>query len=163
MPAEHLPQACLCLADAAGDGGRIDAVVGVLNGGRTPATAIAAHLGVPRWFVRARHNATDAVYTQATGWVSCEADGTVTSLRGRVLVVDDICGTGATLTAVRGVLAGPDVELVTCALCVNAGAADRPDLWVWDVRDWVVFPWESAPPAGQPSMDLPVPGQARRR
>ncbi len=78
--------------------------------------------------------------------------------------MDDICGTGATLTAVTSALAriaAPGAALVTATLCRNAGSPCRPDLTVWDdLREWVVFPWEARPPDGLPVRRLPDPGQA---
>jgi hypoxanthine phosphoribosyltransferase len=160
-----LDQAVTLLATAAAtDFGRFASVIGVAEGGRIPATRIAAQLGIPIAIVRARHNPTDATYTPASGNVWCDPDGLAPA--GQVLVVDDICGSGATLRTVVTALterSAPGARLVTATLCRNAGAATTPDLWVWDdLRDWVVFPWETQPPTG-PTADLPMPTRARRR
>jgi hypoxanthine phosphoribosyltransferase len=162
MTASQAAAAAAVLAGAAARGGPVDAVVAVARGGTWPARDIAAALGVPVTTVRARHNPTDAMYAQATGRVWCDAEAG--PVRGRVLVVDDICGTGATLTAVTSALAriaGPGAALVTATLCRNAGSPCRPDLMVWDdLREWVIFPWEAGPPDGLPVRCLPDPGQA---
>ena len=99
MTASQATTAAAVLAGAAATGGPVDAVIAIARGGTEPARDIAAALAAPVRTVRARHNPTDAVYAVATGRVSCDVAG-AGPLRGRVLVVDDICGTGATLTAV---------------------------------------------------------------
>ena len=130
------------------------------TGRRRTADAV---LAAPVCTVRARHNPTDAMYAQATGRVWCDTAGTG-PVRGRVLVVDDICGTGATLAAVTSTLARTaetGTALVTATLCRNAGSPCRPDLTVWDdLREWVIFPWEAGPPDELPVRCLPDPGQA---
>ncbi|GAA4888750.1 hypothetical protein H7X46_23440 [Pseudonocardia sp. C8] len=143
----------------------VSAVIGIAHGGTTPARHIAARLGLQTHTVRASHNTTDAPYSPATGTVTCDLNSwqpsAPTRLAGTVLVVDDICGSGATFTAVLDVLrpfAEPDTRFLTCALCRNRGAYTPPDLYCWDVADWVVFPWEDVP-AGQPTTPLPYPNQ----
>src|SRR5215831_13455106 len=70
-----------------------DAVVAVGRGGCAPAQMVAAALALPIVAVRARHNLTDAVRSQATGRVEIEApDLGCLPARPRLLVVDDICG-----------------------------------------------------------------------
>jgi hypothetical protein len=148
MTGPQAATAAALLAGAAATGGPVDAVIAIARGVRT---------------VRARHNPTDAMYAEATGRVWCDAAGTG-PLRGRLLVVDDICGTGATLATVTSALARaaePGAALVTATLCRNAGSPGRPDLTVWDdLREWVIFPWEAGPPDGLPVRYLPGPGQA---
>lgn len=145
------------------------AVIGIAAGGMPPAHALGALLTAPTYRVHARHNPTDAIYTQATGDVTCDLTPLTDALasqhlHGLVLLVDDIYGTGATINAVRPAIephlaAGADVATVT--LCRNAGAATSPDMWLWTVDDWVRFPWEPPPPAGTPIENLTVPGQVR--
>jgi hypoxanthine phosphoribosyltransferase len=128
----------------------IAATIGIANGGLAPARDIAQLLPVPTYQVTARHNPTDAAYTQATGIVTYDLGPLDTALAGRqlagaVLIVDDICGSGATFTTLLPALAhrlGPVAALHTLALCRNAGSGINPDLWVWTVDDWVAFPWE---------------------
>jgi uncharacterized protein len=145
--------------------GQPDQVIAIAGGGIAPGTAAARRLRVPLLTVRAQHNPTSALYTQATGKVRCVLDEAVAaSLHGRVLVVDDICGTGATFDAVTSAVteaAGPGVRLHTAALCRNAGAAARPAITIWDeLREWVIFPWEPAPPPGSTTRPLPAPVRA---
>ncbi|MGH3903254.1 MAG: phosphoribosyltransferase [Pseudonocardiaceae bacterium] len=139
-------------------------MIGIAEGGRTPAALIAAHLDVPIRIVQARHNPTQAPYTQATGEVTCDIGSVPAgSMRGQVLLIDDICGTGATLCAVADALATPDLRLISCVLCLNTGAHMTPDLWVWEVRDWVVFPWEAVPDTPLMRVDLPIPTEVHVR
>lgn len=146
--------------------GPVTAVIGVAHGGLAPAWALGALLAVPTYRVDARHNPTDALYTQASGHVSCDVRRLASALAerrltGRILLVDDICGTGATFHALRSAVdsylaSGATVH--TLVLCRNAGAAHDPDLWLWTVDDWVRFPWESALPAGVAVENLTLPG-----
>jgi hypoxanthine phosphoribosyltransferase len=147
----------------------ITAVIGVAHGGLAPAQALGALLAVPTYRIDARHNPTDALYTQASGYVSCDVRRLAAvlagrRLAGRILLVDDICGTGATFHTLRSALdsylaAGATVH--TVALCRNVGAAHNPDLWLWTVDDWVRFPWEPALPAGVAVENLAIPGRVQ--
>lgn len=147
----------------------ITATIGIANGGLAPARGISELLHVPSFHVDAKHNPTDATYTEATGTVTYDLSPLTTrpatrSLGGTVLVVDDICGTGATFATLLpelGVHLGPDVALRTVALCRNAGSVFGPDLWIWTVDDWVWFPWEPSLAAETTVADLPMPSQVR--
>ncbi|KUO04815.1 hypothetical protein AQJ67_09935 [Streptomyces caeruleatus] len=147
------------LADAAAAAGPIATVIGIAGGGRRPAEEIATRLGVPVCHVEAQHNTSDALYTQATGTVTVNIpDGFPAAPGGRTLLVDDICGTGATFTAVAEALAprlAPDVRMDTVALCRNVGSPLRPNWWAWDVDDWVVFPWEPRPDTAMQPLPMP--------
>lgn len=142
-----------------------DVVIGVARGGTRLAHSLAARLCRPVVVVRASHNHDDAVRQQATGIVNLGVTAATDLDHGlRVLLCDDIYGTGATL---RAVSAGLDALIVprqiqTVTLCRNEGATDHPDLWLWDVRDWVVFSWEPPPPNNQ-TRTLPPLYHARRR
>ena len=153
------------LAAAAARLGRVTAVIGIARGGTALAQALGELLGAPAFDITARHNPTDAVYTHATGEVTWAVDSLAEALAGaqligQVLLVDDIYGTGATVDAVRPALAphlAPTAALCVAVLCRNAGARTGPDLWLWTVDDWVLFPWENPAPAGSPVEDLTPP------
>jgi len=165
MTTDQLAAAASLLADAAASQfGPVDQVIAIERGGVEPARAIASRLGVRLHTVRARHNPTSDLYTQATGQVSCTASSLpADTVSGCVLIVDDICGTGATLHAVTSLLsqqACPGTRLHTATFCRNAGASTRPELTVWDdLREWVIFPWEPRQAAGT-TRTLPDPTQA---
>jgi adenine/guanine phosphoribosyltransferase-like PRPP-binding protein len=150
----------------------IVAVLGIAEGGRHPAHDIAHRLGVAKGLVPARHNLSGDPYTQATGSVDFDPAGLRRTLSrliadsppaGTLLVVDDICGSGATLATVAGAigemrLRWPAVR--TATLCRNAAAPPgMPDLHIWDVADWVRFGWEPPLAHGHvpPVTPLPTP------
>jgi adenine/guanine phosphoribosyltransferase-like PRPP-binding protein len=143
-----------------------DVVVGIARGGVPLAELVAGRLGVPTVPLRAQHNLRDDIYLPASGDVRIAADEAAAlapAVAGRrVLVADDICGTGATLAAVLDQMpALHPVQVGSAALCRSEAAAFTPDVWIWDTRDWVVFPWND--PAGQPTEMLRLPQQARCR
>ncbi|MBM9624703.1 hypothetical protein JE024_39965 (plasmid) [Streptomyces zhihengii] len=152
------------LAAAIAPSGEVSIVIAVANGGTIPGAGLAGRLTVPLTHIHAKHNRTDAIHTQATGNVAVAfPDGFPDALSGRVLLVDDICGSGATFDAVTAALAprlttGARIE--TVALCRNAGADREPDWAAYTVDDWVVFPWET-PPAGIKLVALPAPLNGR--
>ncbi|QDY75345.1 phosphoribosyltransferase [Streptomyces qinzhouensis] len=133
-------------------------VVGLARGGVPLAREAARILNVPAVEVSARHNVSDLIGIQSTGEVEVDEERLLAAVAGarRVLVADDICGTGATLRVVTTLLAAAGVEARTAVLCRNEGAAGFPlDVWVWPVADWTCFPWEAPPPDG--STLLPHP------
>ncbi len=120
---------------------RPDALVGVLRGGLVPARLLADALDVAELFtIRAR------AYDGTRPLGSVEVGPARLPLAGKqVLLVDDICDSGATL---RGTLRrlrrrGPR-GLATAALYWRRGAEPGPDFHAARVPPgvWVVFPWE---------------------
>lgn len=107
---------------------RPDVVVGIARGGVPLARRLGALLGVPMVTVSARHNHSDALYVAATGEVSVPElpAGLRDYSGGRLLVADDICGTGATLATVTARLTADlrPSDLYAVVLCRNA-ARDR--------------------------------------
>ncbi|MFI0420505.1 phosphoribosyltransferase [Spongiactinospora sp. 9N601] len=134
-------------------------LVGIARGGVRLAHHLAARLQIPATFIMARHNPDDTIESPATGHVTVTDTPTIDPT-ARILLVDDICGSGATLATVTALLAVPSTR--TATLCRNVGAAHHPDAWVWDVADWTVFPWETAPPDVSPR-PLPYPHRIRTR
>jgi hypoxanthine phosphoribosyltransferase len=134
--------------------GPITAVIGIGKGGRVCAYAVAASLNVRAFIVTAGYSTRGSVYQQGGGGrVDVDVDdfhqhiARAGSLHGTVLVVDDVCNSGATLRAVRTALEtllDDDAEVATAVLCRTVGATADPDLWLWNVRDAVIFPWEQA-------------------
>lgn len=142
----------------------ISAVIAIANGGLAPASGISGILDVPNYRLTAKHNPTDAIYTEATGHVIHDLTTLTAALNGQqlggtVLLVDDICGSGATFTAVQSALRPhlhAEAVVRTVALCRNAGTSLDPDLWGWTVDDWVHFPWEPTSPSGVTVEELPI-------
>lgn len=163
---DALREACLLLfAAISRDYPKVDHVIGIGGGGVPPACVLAGRLGVKLRTVQARHDTGDGLYRQATGKVTVDFDAFRRALGrrelgGTILVVDDICGSGATLHKLRNVLTpvlAPDAQVIAATLCLNTGAQTRPDYWVWTVSDWVSFPWEKRP--NEPTTDMPIPMQ----
>ncbi|MGW7199542.1 phosphoribosyltransferase [Streptomyces chryseus] len=132
------------------------AVLGIARGGVRLAEVVAEQLGVPAIVVRARHNAPVGIQQEATGRVLLDNRHNEDALAAlpatsSLLVVDDICGSGATLHAIANMLTatmGP-AGVRTAVLCRNEGSNYPLDSWGWDVVDWVHFPWEPAPESGR--------------
>ncbi|OXM50273.1 phosphoribosyltransferase [Amycolatopsis thailandensis] len=125
-----------------------EVVVGIARGGLPFARALAEAYRVPMAAVAARHNHSDEVHLPATGQVELpgEPGADLLAYRGaRFLLVDDICGTGATYRAVLPWLANhlDPAGVRTAALCRSEASTFTPDAWVWDTLDWVVFPWNT--------------------
>lgn len=123
-----------------------EVVVGIARGGIPFAQMLADDYRVPMVTVSARHNHSDEVHLPATGKVDLpdEPGAALAAHRdARILLVDDICGTGATYRAVLPWLANhlAPAALRTAALCRSEASTFTPDIWVWDTLDWVVFPW----------------------
>lgn len=145
---------------------RTEVVVGIARGGIPLAELVAEHLGQRMVPLRARHNLSDEIYEPASGDVRIATEETAAlaaAVAGRrVLVADDICGTGATLRAVLDHLAAMRPAAVHSAvLCRSEAAAFTPDVWLWNTRDWVVFPWND--PVAQPTEVLELPEKVQRR
>ncbi|MET9887159.1 phosphoribosyltransferase family protein [Streptomyces sp. NPDC006430] len=171
---EFLTAACL-IADQEAEFAP-GAVIGIARGGVPLAEIVAEQLGVPAVVVRARHNAPVGIQQAATGRVLLDQrhnDGALAALpaASSLLVVDDICGSGATLQAITDMLTatvGPD-GVRTAVLCRNEGSDYPLDSWGWDVADWVHFPWEPAPESGRLEALPPLtrlrsrPGEPRPR
>lgn len=143
-----------------------DVVAGIARGGVWPARMMSSFLRLPFTVVTACHNTTDEIKVQGTGSVSVRMiDSGLISADTRILLVDDICGTGATLRAVLATLAerSHPEPVRTVTLCRNVGASYEPHQWAWDVADWVSFPWEPAPGGPSPVERLYAPTTVRGR
>ena len=139
-----------------------DLVLGIARGGVPVARMISELMHLPYQVITARHNADDRIQVQATGHVTVDSADLPSAWTGkRILLVDDICGTGATIEAIRTVLDTRvlPASLRTAVLCRNVGSPVCPDSWVWEVADWTVFPWEADPDL--PTEPLPAPVRVR--
>jgi adenine/guanine phosphoribosyltransferase-like PRPP-binding protein len=132
--------------------GPITAVVGIAKGGRMLAYAAGASLNVRAYLVTARYPVGGSVCHQGGSLVQVDVDDLAQQipgggLRGNVLLVDDVCSSADTLLAARAAIEPFMAEggsIVTAVLCRMIGAKTDPDLWLWSVRDPVIFPWERA-------------------
>ncbi|MEU2232592.1 phosphoribosyltransferase [Streptomyces vietnamensis] len=153
-PDEFLAAACL-IADQEAEH-RPAAVLGIARGGVRLAETVAGKLSVPAVVIRARHNEPEGIQQAATGRILLDHEHNQDALAALpasapLLVVDDICGSGATLRAVADMLTTrvSASEIRTAVLCRNEGSDYPLDSWGWDVADWVHFPWESEPEHGR--------------
>ena len=137
----------------------IDTVIGIARGGVPPASLIAKELCVPLFIVMASHNFSEKVFSAPRAVVQIDFAGIANIAHVKhLLVIDDIAGTGGTL---RNVVSGivqiiPSCKISTLTLCSNTGTSFTPTYHIWDVRDWVIFPWEAIP-AGMCIERLPQP------
>ena len=60
----------------------------------------------------------------------------------RLLVVDDIVDSGNTMLNIISELALQKKKYIFCSLFYKPISAFRPDFFVKETKDWIVFPWE---------------------
>jgi hypoxanthine phosphoribosyltransferase len=142
--------------------GPITTVIGIAQGGRVLAYAAGASLNVRAFIVTAGYQSSGTICQQGGSAVQVDVSELAQqvpegSLRGNVLLVDDVCTSFATLRASKAALApflAAGADVVTAVLCRTVGAKADPDLWLWNVRDQVIFPWERVKAA--PTAMLPA-------
>lgn len=140
----------------------MDRIVAIARGGCSLGAELSNLTGVALSEVRARSNRSDELWSEMRPAVEVDPVATLNIEPAmRLLVVDDICGSGQTLIAVKEAFSRFGISnLITATLCLNAGNTAKPDIWVWTVRDWVIFPWEELPP-DQATEPLTLPDRLR--
>lgn len=128
---------------------RPDLIVGIARGGLVPSVRLSHMFGDPALgVISIRRNAGSGRYPSRVipivTWSRIENPD-----NRRVLLVDDIAGSGDTLHSARQFI-GSNAQFKSATLVVNANCAVRPDFFVHTVDDWVVFPWESSSAAPAP-------------
>lgn len=128
-----------------------DVIVGILRGGCVPAIHLSHLLHVrPFYALHVQSTLSDEYGSeQQDPIVSC--DRSLTELQGRrVLLVDDVTGSGVTLRAAKEYIQSfTPAELRSCALVWNTfplpgEVSVRPleaDYCVTQAHGWVVYPW----------------------
>lgn len=128
-------QRTLRAAVAAGELEALDAVVALARGGVVAGSLAAYELGVPLRLLQLSFRSDD----HAPKGAAPVAVGAVPDLRGqRVLIVDDVSVSGATLRAAQGLLAAASAR--TLVLKGRAGAADY--VLFDDVPQCVAWPYQ---------------------
>lgn len=136
-------QAVRLLSALVKDKWEIDLVIGIARGGLEPAKLIALDLNRPLLVVRAKSNVSDEVMSETRREILVQEEDLLQIPQDkRILLVDDICGSGMTLRELLRRLCGVTAKVHCVTLCCNEGSALKPDAWIWTVRDWVIFPWE---------------------
>jgi hypoxanthine phosphoribosyltransferase len=132
----------------AADGYRPDAVLAVARGGLLPAGALAYALGVKRVFLVNVEFYT-GVDARLPAPVLLPPELRTSDLAdARLLVVDDIADTGATLRLVRDLCRDDAGAVRTAVLYEKPRSVIRPD-YAWRRTDrWVEFPWSARAAGG---------------
>jgi len=122
----------------------VDCVLGISRGGLVPAVALSNLLGVSLLHVvSVTRNVGAGQYLEkqppAVSWF-----GELSALGDqRVLVVDDVAGTGETLDLVRGQLADVAASVLTAVVVRMGRGTSSADFVGVELDDWVLFPWEA--------------------
>lgn len=113
----------------------VDAVVGIQTGGRIPATLLSFHLGLPLFMlpINFRDENNDPRYDEPLVLAKVHR---LPPAGARVLLVDDVAVSGATMNKARELL--PDFPVTTFALKGRADIVLFPE-----VRQCVHWPWLS--------------------
>lgn len=144
---ERFGDACRQLARHVGDSGyEPDVVLAVARGGLLPAGALAYALGVKNVFTMNIEFYT-GVDQRLQMPVMLPPLLNVVDIKGlRVLVVDDVADTGATLKVVQGYVAAHVTETRCAVLYEKPHSAVKCE-YVWRSTDrWINFPWSTLPP-----------------
>lgn len=116
----------------------------IANGGMIPAWYLTSMLGIPQLrSVRVRRTMGEGNYLAKQPPVMDHPDNDEPGSGDRVLVVDDIIGTSATIRLVLEHLGTRGVtEIRVATLVRNHLATFIPDYCTFIADDWVIFPWE---------------------
>lgn len=132
-----------------------DLVVGILRGGMIPAVRVAHVLGLREMrALDVTHTCSDAVNAPKAPCPIIRNCGSLGDLSGLdILLIDDIAGTGATMTASRRLAEAAGAAHVRTAACVlnqenwQRGDGGDPNATFTYIgasyQGWVVFPWET--------------------
>jgi len=119
-----------------------DIIVGVARGGLIPAVRLSHLLG---------DKLMQVIHLRYYAGVNLRKEkpellADVDELKGKVLVVDDVADTGASLEFVVNHLKKKGVkEMRVATIAWKPKARVKPDFFVYETDKWIVFPWEEAP------------------
>lgn len=138
--------------------GGFDAIVGIAKGGLIPAVRLAHLLDLPyAGTIAIKHNFNNEPFPTRSGAILSSVELQAIQ-QARILLVDDIVGSGQTLTlAVETLRAKGFNNLKSMSLAVNVQSTVRPEFFAIEVDDWLVFPWEMQPPGiGIAASEIPT-------
>ncbi|MGP3935317.1 phosphoribosyltransferase [Nonomuraea sp. KM88] len=141
------------IAEAVRADGTPQTLVAVLRGGAVPAVCLSHQLGLRDVrTVEVTHTTNDSTNAAKTPQPMTVNPASLGNLTGRdVLIVDDVAGTGHTLTTTTRLVAGAGASRVRSAVCVmneNNWTGRLPAkaavTYIGTIaHGWVIFPWES--------------------
>ena len=149
MSWDELGSGAKALAEqVAADGFRPDFVLGISRGGLLVAGALAYALGIKNTFTMSVEFYTGVDERLELPMILPPVPDLVDLHEARVLIVDDVADTGATLALVKGFCKG-SVGEVRCAVLYEKPRSDVRCEYVWRRTDrWIDFPWSAEAPVG---------------
>lgn len=138
----------------AGSGYRPDIILAIARGGLLPAGALGYALSVKNVFVISVEYYTGIGKTLDFPVMLPPQLNLVDIKDQRVLIVDDVADTGATLKAVHDFIAGHVAEVRNAVIYEKSISIVKCE-YVWRRTDrWIDFPWSDRPPVLLPSGEL---------
>jgi uncharacterized protein len=120
-----------------------DLIVGIAKGGLIPSVRLFYLLDPPDYgVISIKRNANSQYFpsriSPQLSWTQIPS-----SSFSCALLVDDIVGSGETLSQARQELAKQTSAVIkTASVAVNTNGGCQPDFWGCEIDDWVHFPWE---------------------
>lgn len=124
---------------------KYDTILTIQRGGLVPATILAQLTGIKNiQIINVRRSKTDNIMPE---WQEPEIseNNNIDVTGKKVLVIDDIIGTGKSMGKVREFLrlkGASEFKFTALVLNKNRFEGPTPDFVARDVTDWIVFPWE---------------------
>jgi len=131
------------------DGYRPDMVLAIARGGMLVAAALGYALGVKNTFTMNVEFYTGVDARLEMPMILPPVPDLVDFHETRVLIVDDVADTGATLALVKEFCEGKVAE-VRCAVLYEKSRSEVKCEYVWRRTDrWIPFPWSAEDPVGE--------------
>jgi hypothetical protein len=132
------------LADMVRDHGPIDTVMAVSRGGLVPGALMATLLDMRDVVSTAIASYEEEERVSGPNFVHFPDNGKVAGRN--VLIVDDVWDTGHTAVAVADRVRQAGGKPIVAVLHYKPGNSEfpdrKPELWVEETADWIVYPWE---------------------
>ena len=133
------------LADAVGSADAYDILLAVTRGGLVPAGMLAYRLGIREILVAAVEYYDDEGATAEEVVFHHFPDAALLRAQ-RILVVDEVWETGATMAAVVARVRAAGGEPTIAVIHYKPGRSlvtERPDAWAATTEEWVVYPYKA--------------------